>query len=808
MKLNKLMVYFATVVVVLGAIGLLIQKKMSTDRPHPDFVYEDRYFNDVKKVFDGRCVACHACYNSPCQLNFTSYEGILRGASQMDPYDFPLVEANPSTRLGIDAKDTEGWRKLGFFPVVNHTQKEKVDNIEDSLLLQLIHAAPEKVNTSKTYSPEESRICPSQTVDAKYLAKHSMPFGLPKLTAQELSTITSWVLAGAKGPAEKAREYIKNPYSKAIQKDIAQWEMVLNKKDFKHQLSARYLYEHLFSAHINFQNDGNEFFRLVRARDLEGYPDEIATTRPFDDPKTQDFYYRFKKVEETIVHKAHTVFILNDHKLKRYKADFLDSVWDHVEGTTLPGYGDAAANAFLVFKPIPVESRYRFFLENARYFIMTFMKGPVCRGQTALNVINDHFWVMFVDPSSDITVVNKEYFKQAGHLLSPPASQDKRVDLFNKAKENRWQAAVFKEKKMAESGMRLGPDSIWNGYEGQQDPNALLTVYRHFDSSNVLYGARGTIPKTVWVMDYQIFEDIYYNLVAGYNMFGPVLHQINTRLYMDISRIESEDMFLSFMPQDQRQKMRREWAKPSPPKEDAIAEKIMAKLEKDFLSKVKFDYKYAGGDMPTTFQSQTSDPKSEFLKLLAEEKFSSDYFYKSPSLRAQADKESARVDLDGFAVAEDTHKALSSINGVKKDFIAFFPDVAFLRLTNDAGEAKTFTLVRNKFHYNVSMMFFEDQRRNPQKDTLDVLPLYAASYPNYFFNLNEVSLKNLVEELHAGTNAKDFCATIKKYGVNREQMNFWQVYDQLNEDFKKRDPIHSGLFDLNRYQDACQWPVN
>ena len=29
---------------------------------------------------------------------------------------------------------------------------------------------------------------------------------------------------------------------------------------------------------------------------------------------------------------------------------------------------------------------------------MGFIKGPVCRGQVALNVIDDHFWVVFLDP--------------------------------------------------------------------------------------------------------------------------------------------------------------------------------------------------------------------------------------------------------------------------------------------------------------------------------------------------------------------------------------------------------------------------
>ena len=42
------------------------------------------------------------------------------------------------------------------------------------------------------------------------------------------------------------------------------------------------------------------------------------------------------------------------------------------------------------------DSRYRFMLERAQFSIMNFIKGPVCRGQVALNEINDHFWVFFI----------------------------------------------------------------------------------------------------------------------------------------------------------------------------------------------------------------------------------------------------------------------------------------------------------------------------------------------------------------------------------------------------------------------------
>ena len=42
---------------------------------------------------------------------------------------------------------------------------------------------------------------------------------------------------------------------------------------------------------------------------------------------------------------------------------------------------------------LPVRSRYRFMLEEAQFTLMGFIKGPVCRGQVALDVIEDRFWI-------------------------------------------------------------------------------------------------------------------------------------------------------------------------------------------------------------------------------------------------------------------------------------------------------------------------------------------------------------------------------------------------------------------------------
>ena len=133
-----------------------------------------------------------------------------------------------------------------------------------------------------------------------------------------------------------------------------------------------------------------------------------------------------------------------------------------------------------------------------------------------------------------------------------------------------------------------------NNYENDQ---WLLTIFRHFDSSSVVRGHQGTVPQTVWVLDYPIFERIYYNLVAGFDVYGNVRHQISTRLYMDNLRVESEDNFISLLPKYNKLKYRGA---------------INKKAEKSLKSRNKYFHE----SLPAKYQFKTSDFYSQKDELL------------------------------------------------------------------------------------------------------------------------------------------------------------------------------------------------
>ena len=195
---------------------------------------------------------------------------------------------------------------------------------------------------------------------------------------------------------------------------------------------------------------------------------------------------------------------------------------------------------------------------------MTFIRGPVCRGQVAVDVIEDHFWVAFLDPDRDLSVSDPTFLAKAKDLLSLPAENAAAT-----RPGELWLEFNLEQRKYLEMRERLlrrdrpqAPRArarLDLGRRRHATRNALLTVFRNFDNATVVQGFVGETPKTAWVMDYPIFERIYYDLVAGFDIFGNVAHQVSTRLYMDHLRMQSENLFLGFLPADRREEIRASW---------------------------------------------------------------------------------------------------------------------------------------------------------------------------------------------------------------------------------------------------------
>ncbi len=747
------------------------------------------YEKDVKRVLESRCVVCHGCYDAPCQLLLSSHEGVERGATKLPVYDSSRLKAEKPTRLFVDAKSTAEWRARGFFSVLGGRAQGSATFPSDSLILSMLalgHAHPfpegQRLPEAVALDIDRKLSCAEADEFDAYARDHpqgGMPYGVAPLGSEELSVLASWIAQGSPPPPPAP------PLAPSAAAQVARWEEFLNGSSLKERITARYLYEHWFLAHLAFDDAAaGPFFRVVRSRTAPGQPiDEIASVRPYDDPGAGPFWYRLRPIDESIVHKTHILYVLGPAKLRRLRELFLASAW---QPTRMPGYSrEEASNPFLAFDQIPAASRYAFLLDDAHYFVMTFIRGPVCRGQVAVDVIEDQFWVAFVDPERDLSVVDPHFLDETAKLLSLPAEHGGLVIPGNlwlefNILQRRYldrRAELYDEIDPAKRGPAL--DWIWDG-DGK-NTNALLTVFRNFDNAAVLRGFVGEIPKTAWVMDFPIFERIYYDLVAGFDIFGNVAHQVATRLYMDHLRMQSENLFLTFLPADRREAIRDSWYR------GATHGLTYAHVDR-----------LRGLDHGTQVAFRTDDPKREMLeKILARAGAAAG----APDTLNRCEK--PPCDRPGAsAVERSVERELQRIASVRGDFVRLLPEVSLLRVRVGAAGPHdlVYALVHNDAHTNVAFMFDEEKRRLPEEDTLSVLPGHFGSYPNFFFEVDADGARSFVDELRGLRTDADLERFVARHGIRRTSVRYWETVDWLHADLRRRSPREAGIYDLDRYQ--------
>ncbi len=731
---------------------------------------DSSYAEDIAPIFAQRCVACHSCYNAPCQLDLSSWAGVARGATGARVYDGTRLTPAPPTRLNIDAGSSAEWhRDKGFYEVLDGSDGQARGLMQR--MLDMKQAGPTPVREK-----HEDWLCPSNTLEMTAYAlagPDGMPFGFPPLSSSEAATLAQWLDAGSPGPHSDGEKPAKN-----LVAQIEAWEAWLNRDSNTARLVARYIYEHLFLAHLYFEDNGAQFYRLVRSRTPSGRTiKEIASVRPYDDPGPASFYYRLRPIDAAITHKTHIVFPLSPTRLERYSRWFSDPRAGAGVGA-LPPYGSFEDhNPFRVFASLDAAARYRFMLDNARYFVMSFIRGPVCEGQMAVNVIDDHFYVFFLDPEHDLAVTDQDYLTQIGELLQlPSAGESDPFDIYYenyKARQRRYTAA--REQRYAEqwpAGQGLA--AVWANSAGTGDD--WLTVFRHFDNASVLDGGHGGTPKTVWVIDYPIFERIYYLLVAGFNVYGNAFHQAATRLYMDNLRVEAEDNFLAFLPPETRHALRDYWYRGDGAREKMVRENPLR-----------------GATRETAVHYESDDQKGEWLRRVRSQ-LGAKTFERAVLQDPLAAAKPARID-DRRAV----DRWLANLVGRPLPFVQAMPDVALLSVST-ARETLLYSLIRNKAHTNVSFLRDEADRRLPAEDSLSIVHGVVGSYPNYLFEVTANTLPQFVEllERYAGEDGERR-QLWRGFGASRYEPDFWAVYDRFSALFQRQSPVSAGILDLSKY---------
>ncbi|WP_425641177.1 fatty acid cis/trans isomerase [Marinomonas gallaica] len=748
-----------------------IENRQVTSKAIPDNFYQDQ----VKPILESRCINCHACYDAPCQIKLTAFSGIERGGSKERVYEGDRLLALKPTRLFEDARTTEEWREKGFYPILNEREQSPAANLQGSVMYRAI-ALRRQQGAFQTdvlpadeydFSLNRDQVCPAVEEYSNFEQSHptwGMPYGLPELNDREYDILTTWL---AKGALMNATANVPVSVSQQVQT----WESRFNGDSMKEQLVNRYIFEHIYLYSLYFDDEARYTFKLIRSSTPPGEPiKRISTRRPYEDPSVDRVYYRLWLDPESRVQKTFIPMHLDEARYKRWSAWFYGEKYDVTE---LPGYDvEIASNPFKAFEQIPANSRYRFLLDHAQNTIMAFIKGPVCRGQVAVNVINEQFWVYFVDPEFELHNIGSDFLRQNATSLGLPASLSNNVlPISTWIKYSEKQKDYLSSKaqlidNMGQEGMEFTTSMIWDG-EGR-NPNAALTVMRHFDNATVEKGLVGPSPKTAWVIDYPLLERIHYLLVAGFDVFGNVGHQLVTRLYMDFLRMEGEMNFLMFLPRDERAAVREYWYRDA---DQTIKDYIFSDLLKI--------------DVASAVDYQTDHHKEELFALIKERL--------APVL-------SRRHELSQSALSADSQEMLLSLQALQGKSASVFPELAMLMITRGDQPAELATIIHNRAHSSITSLLDEESTLLPEEDTLIVARGIVGDYPNVLLKMREQDIPAFVGMVKELRSEKDYAELLNQFGVRRTSSEFWATSDEIARLNKAMKPLSSGILDYNRLE--------
>ena len=91
-------------------------------------------------------------------------------------------------------------------------------------------------------------------------------------------------------------------------------------------------------------------------------------------------------------------------------------------------------------------------------------------------------------------------------------------------------------------------------------------------------------------------------------------------------------------------------------------------------------------------------------------------------------------------------------------------------------------------------------KRDYEQDTQTVVRWLEGSYPNFFYVVALEDIEAFVADYNAIENRQHYEAFVARYGQRRTSEDFWKHADWFKNQYAREQPILSGLFDLNRYE--------
>ncbi|MFW2405637.1 MAG: fatty acid cis/trans isomerase, partial [Gammaproteobacteria bacterium] len=258
----------------------------------------------------------------------------------------------------------------------------------------------------------------------------------------------------------------------------------------------------------------------------------------------------------------------------------------------------------------------------------------------------------------------------------------------------------------------------------------------------------------------------HYLLVAGYDVFGNVGHQLLSRVYMDFLRMEGEMQFLLLLPQEARDRERAYWYREA---DDEVNEyMVLPSFESSMTPQI--DYR-------------TDDPKAELYAMLQERL--------QPVLPNTHDYASI--------VDPNIAQELAPLEKLMGQSVTLMPQTVFVEIAGQSRNSYV-TLARNNAHLNITSLFGEKKFRKPDEDTLSVIPGFLGAYPNAFLVVNEFDLERFVDMIASMRTEGDYARLLDNFGVRRTSPDFWRQSEAFHAAYEQAAPVEYGLFDFNRLE--------
>ncbi|MFZ2961474.1 MAG: fatty acid cis/trans isomerase [Candidatus Ozemobacteraceae bacterium] len=792
----------------------------------------DNYYDTIQPIIGRRCTVCHGCENSPCSLKLVSYKGLERGGTQIQSRTSLAISGYEAIRLKdgpLLASDSD-WKKAWqqdrpadqrFNPMAPDSGLNGADASESLLYKYLLagnQANKPGFDRTAVRKLEQKRYDMGATVCAANLTEYNrwitdnpnggMPFGCPGLrrlseggyAAGEFDTIEAWIQKGAPGPSDEVS--LKRALPSNLS-EIERWEQYLNQPTNKQKLVSRFLYEHLFRAHIHFYDDSGEFYMLLRASNPpDDYPvRELVTNAPNDCP-TGDatgtaFFYRFDKITDLITTKDHIVWEVKEKTFDRinHLFDKEAPIWNV---KALPGYD--SQNPFIYFQQIPPSIRYKFLLDNLRYIFENLVRSPVCNGSKATSAMDDYVWAWGIRPEADPTaqdsgpaafgpaqwaLVNDGYLVNTSYVSG--------VDRLVKHNSQYLDEVEKRQRILRPDGLRV--DDIWDGsclYDPQtqseeKDLNAWISALRHETNGSVVCGGEAGYPIAVYLFNFTNLERAYYSLSFNYHEWGTLQHKLLTwRDFMHV-RLEAADRFISLFDPIMRVALRNDWS-------SGMAGQMGVRLYKD--------HSLGTGDDPRPGDSSLNvddkvAPRQAFLSVLDQivERRFSNWALPTSEINEPTKPKSFPNQVNSQSDVESCMQMVTQRMGF---YNSRLPSVAYIRI-QPAGWVYTLVVHRRYASHNFATDTIWARKGQGVNDYCSIYRGIVGDYPNLFFDIPIDQVKGFFGGLLKVKNDAELLALRKKFMVPKNLDTFWSAVDWYNAWQAVNNPIYGGIFDIREY---------